>query len=168
MGKLAKAHASRPSEDGRDDLEILHPERTLSVGGREVTVREYGFLEGLRLASAAQPLVDALAAAALADPNGQLGLDAVTTVLSASPEALIACVARAADVEPAWVEALDDADGQLLLLTWWLVNSGFFVRRVLRAVALAQASRAAGPTSTPTSSPEAIALNDSGTTPPAS
>ncbi|WP_425529164.1 DUF6631 family protein [Stenotrophomonas maltophilia] len=30
------------------------------------------------------------------------------------------------------MESLAEAEGELLMLAWWRVNSGFFIRRVLR------------------------------------
>ncbi|MBS0461743.1 MAG: hypothetical protein JSS41_04640, partial [Proteobacteria bacterium] len=109
---------SRPSQDGRDDtgaqdLEILHPERVIHIGGSEVTVREYGFLAGLRLQAAAAPIVAALADAA----ERGLDLAAIQGVLAAHPAQIVALLAAATDLPPAQIEALPDDEGQLLLLT---------------------------------------------------
>ncbi|MBS0457468.1 MAG: hypothetical protein JSS44_09095 [Proteobacteria bacterium] len=165
--KVAAVSPSRPSQDGRDDtgaqdLEVLHPERVIHIGGSEVTVREYGFLAGLRLQAAAAPIVAALADAA----ERGLNLAAIQGVLAAHPAQIVALLAAATDLPPAQIEALPDDEGQLLLLTWWAVNAGFFVRRVATAIAARRAAEAsAGQTSTPSSSPTDTISPDSATTP---
>ena len=50
----------KPAEPGADDLQVLHPERSPIIAGRQVTVREYGFIEGLGLRPLAQPFLDEL------------------------------------------------------------------------------------------------------------
>ena len=52
------APASAPAEVGADDLEVLHPDRTATIAGRAVTMREYGFIEGLKLAPLYKGIVD--------------------------------------------------------------------------------------------------------------
>lgn len=163
MGRRADAAPeSRSSSDGRDDLAILHPERVIRVAGREVTVREYGFVQGLRIQAAAAPIISALADAA----EGRFDVEAVLAILAAHPAELVALIAAATELAPAEIEALPDDEGQLLMLTWWTVNAGFFVRRVaMRVAPRIAAAPSAGATSTPSSSPPATPPSDSATTP---
>ncbi|MFU4637262.1 hypothetical protein ACM71F_30855, partial [Pseudomonas aeruginosa] len=59
--KVERETQPAPATDpGADDLQILHPERTLEVQGRMVTMREYGFVEGLKLRATMQPFLDDL------------------------------------------------------------------------------------------------------------
>ncbi|MDF5999802.1 hypothetical protein P4050_15915 [Pseudomonas aeruginosa] len=58
--KVEREQPPGPAAQGADDLQILHPEREIEVAGRKLTVREYGFVEGLRLRPMIQPLLDDL------------------------------------------------------------------------------------------------------------
>ncbi|MBS0599536.1 MAG: hypothetical protein JSR92_19940 [Proteobacteria bacterium] len=162
MARKIASDDSRPSADGRDDLNILHPERIIRVAGREVTVREYGFMQGLRIAAAAAPIIAELADAA----ERSLDVELVLATLAAHPAELVALIAAATDLTPAQIEALPDDEGQLLLLTWWAVNAPFFVRRVVMRVApRLAAAPSAGATSSPSSSPSATTPSDSSSIP---
>jgi hypothetical protein len=175
---MAKKITPRKNQDasvpGAEDLEILHPERTIHISGRklevrpipiagrDIEVREYGFLAGLKIQSAVAPIVEALAELAA---EKRLELDGVLEIVGEHPEELTALLAAATDLKPAEIEVLPDDEGQLLLLTWWAVNSGFFVRRVaMRATARIARARPAGPTSTPPSSPTTTTPNGSAST----
>ena len=163
--KLSAAERARvaPSEAGADDLAVLYPERTLTVAGERITVREYGFVEGLRLAGQVGAVVAALAAHA---QQGALAIESLQQVMAAHADAVVQLIAVACDRDPDWIAALPDADGQALALTWWAVNAGFFGRRVVLASQLAALRPApAGPTSTPPSSPTITTPAPSETTP---
>lgn len=159
---------------GNDDLDILHPERTLTVAGRTVSVREYGFFEGMDMRIVAKDFFDALYALfGAAGPAP--AYDEVEEVIAAHRPAVIGMVAAAigpnpdavADKQAAaqahadtvrWVAGLDDAAGDALLVTWWMVNAGFFLRRMMRRAAQAALSpraRSAGAGSSTDSSPVA-------------
>lgn len=164
-GKEAPAAKQRPAAP--DDLDVLHPERALTVRGRTVEVREYGYIEGLKVQAAAQPFLDALYAlvsAASAPPPAH----AVRRVFAAHAVSVQWMIAQAitppADDDIAafvdavranadWVGSLDDIEGDALTAVWWAVNSGFFTRRlqelVLAAREAAAASRSAPAGSTP-------------------
>ena len=166
MAHKINTSATPADTKGADDLEKLLPYRTVPIAGRKVTVREYGFLDGLLIKSAAKEVVDALAAV-----TGDQGIDSddIEDVLDRHPEALIALMAKACDLEPDAVATLSDVEGALLKRAWWDLNAGFFVRRVARRVAvrLAAAHRG-GETSSPPSSPTATTPSDSAPTPTAS
>ena len=76
-----------------EQLGILYPEGTMTIAGRVVTIREYGYLEGLRLLPQVQPLTDALYALldreALAPPSA----DAIAEVVAAHVDLVAALVA---------------------------------------------------------------------------
>ena len=149
-----------------DELAILHPERTLTVAGRALTVREYGFVEGLAVHRDARALVADLAA--LVRTQGDAPWDAVLDVLGQHDAVVIELVARACDVEAEWLRGLSDADGQMLLMLWWAVNGPFFVRRVVTVLATEAARRSAGANSTPPSSPQDTTPAHSAAIPPGS
>lgn len=138
---------------GADDLQVLHPELQATIAGREITVREYGFVEGMRLRPLLQPFLDDLHAIVA---GGSLPpLEHITTLLGTHIDAVIEAVATAADLEVEWLTtpARTQDEGQHLLMLWWAANGPFYVRSVFSRIAADHAvSRHAGATSTPSSS----------------
>lgn len=154
--KIDRNAKPAPVQDtGADDLNVLAPDMQLVIGDRTLTVREYRFMEGLRVRAKARPLIDDLEAFVKDGAAVDAGVEDYVELLakhSALVRELIADSVQGIDAD--WIEALDDADGQVLLLTWWGVCGRFFVRVVaarLRDRLLAQARRvaSAGPTSSP-------------------
>lgn len=147
------AKPQKPSEPGADDLQVLHTERSATIAGRVVVVREYGFIEGLGLRPLVQPFLDDLHAQIAS--GGVPELEQILVILGTHHETIQALVAKAADVEPEWVASLNQDDGYVLLILWWEVNGPFYFRSVLRRVLAEKATAAlrAGRTSTPPSPP---------------
>ncbi|CDF82150.1 hypothetical protein PKB_0782 [Pseudomonas knackmussii B13] len=162
MGRRVKAPVkSAPADQvGADDLQVLHPERSLSIAGREITVREYGFVEGLGLRPLIQPFLDDLYALV----NGRKGLpplEEILGVLGKHSDLVAQLMAIAADVDPEWIHQLPSQQGNTLLYAWWTVNGPFFVGAVVDRIrgelaAEAQRKALAGPTSTQPSSSEGM------------
>ncbi|HLD65155.1 MAG TPA: DUF6631 family protein [Pseudomonas sp.] len=146
---MAKRVAKPAPEAGADDLEVLHPERSAIIAGRALTVREYGFVEGLGLRALMRPFLDDLHA--IVDGGSLPPLDQVTDMLGQHSDAVVQAIAVAADVEPAWIHTLGQDDGEHLMLLWWTANGPFYVRSVYQRIATARAvaSQHAGATSTP-------------------
>ncbi|AMV00332.1 DUF6631 family protein [Xanthomonas citri] len=160
LGESAKkASAAKPNAADASiaELDVLAPQRDVPAGGRIVTVREYGYFEGLRLLPQIKPFLDDLqvqftgASAPTVDAIAELlatHVDLVQQLVAratvpAQPDAYAMDIAIGQQVQ--WMEALNEAEGDLLVLTWWMVNSPFFIRRVLRAAAqVAVAARSAG------------------------
>lgn len=146
-GALSKSASAAAKE-----LEVLHPDREVVIAGRGVMVREYGFIEGAKLAPLIKPLTDALHGL-IADADAPPGFDAIAFVMAEHIDAVVQLVATAADVEPEWITGLSDQDGDFLMQVWWQTNAHFFIRRVLRKAAQEKvARRLAGGVSTPPSS----------------
>ncbi|KAF3999065.1 DUF6631 family protein [Glaciimonas immobilis] len=162
----------RRKKNADNDIDILHPERTAMLNGRNIVVREYGFVEGMRLRPLMQPFLDDLFEAMKAGQpaNYQQAL----AIIAANIDAVTELAAVAADVEVEWVRALSDSDGQALLMWWWGANCSFFMQRnlsrrqvelqenALQEMTLAQSD---GAKSTPPSSPTTTAPGASATTP---
>jgi hypothetical protein len=132
----------KAAKDAQDDLGILYPEREAQIGGRAIVMREYGFLEGMKLNALIQPLVDGIAALALSDQIPDP--DALRPLFAENAEAVVKLIAKACDQPEEWVERLDDEAGRALQLLWWGVNNHFFGRRVLQAVLLDGVKASAG------------------------
>lgn len=111
-----------------DDLAVLHPDRTLPIGGRDVTIREYGFFEGLDVADRASAFIADLVAAS---EDGTLRYTQVRRLYGRHRAVIPVIAAQAADVEVEWLQALQADDLELYLATWFAVNAAFFVREAL-------------------------------------
>jgi hypothetical protein len=158
--KLPAAPASETA--AADDLAILHPDRTLVLGGRTIVLREYGFFEGLDVADRASSFIADLIAAS---DDGALRYAQVRRLFGRHRAVIPAIAAQAGDVDAAWLETLAPDELELYLATWFAVNAAFFVREVLaelREAQLLAAGASAGAISSPDSPPPATAtLSDS-------
>lgn len=182
MAKVVpKTAAALAAEREPSDMEVLHPERTVELGGEVVVVREYGNVEWLRLLPAAEPMVAAVAEM-LASPH-EPTYEAVLNAIATHTDGLLPLIVQAADRDMDWLESLAPDDVENLLMLWWGVNGHFFVRRarirqtverasaVIKERAVAQAAKAvasAGASSTPPSSPTGTSAATSAATPSAS
>ena len=143
---------------GADDLAVLHPDITVKIAGRSVTVREYGLLEGLKVRSYTRPF--AVEIEQLLSGGGEVlvedVMDAVGLHVSIVHRALAQSIAQpgdeASDADLSWIATLKDLEGDHLLSTWWGVNGLFFLRQATRRVAeRARRQALAGATSTQSS-----------------
>lgn len=160
MAKKIERKMPKPVED---DLEILHPHQTIVIDGVKVEVREYGFVQGLRLRPLANPLIIDLTALLA---KGTLPLEDVIDIIAAHDETVLQLIAESTGTDVDWLKRLNGADGDLLLLTWWVVNANFFIRSVQRRRAdkLTAERLGDGGISTPPSSPTATTPPTSATT----
>ncbi len=139
--------------EGADDLNVLHPNLEATLNGRQVVVREYGFIEGLKLQAELQPFLDGLYAMTMA--GSKPGLHEILALIGQHTDLVAHAIARAADVEPSEVlELKDHQEGHTLLMKWWIVNGPFVWRCVRDRIVgeRAVAKHLAGQTSTPGSS----------------
>lgn len=119
-------------QGGQGDLAVLHPECRATIGGRPLVVREYTFMQGLRLTPLISPIVDAMADLALA---GELpDPEAMRPVFAQHADSMLMLIAEACGQDVSWVAALPDDEGRKLHLMWWTVNAHFFGRRVMQSV----------------------------------
>jgi hypothetical protein len=147
---------ARAEATSAETLAILHPERQLVVAERTLEVREYGFIEGLKLQSGCKGFLDGLFGL-FAPPAEPPSLEAIADVMAEhiitvqwmiaqaitplydDPEEFVAAVASNAR----WIGRLPEEAGDLLTACWWEVNKGFFTRRLQRRALAASAARAA-------------------------
>lgn len=112
--------------DPAAELEIIAPDVEVTLAnGRIVTVREYSFLDGLRLQNLAAPVLDALAS------SEDITVQRLSEVFGEHAELMPALMTAACDLPAATIRKLSDHDGQLLLAAFWRVNKDFFVQRLL-------------------------------------
>lgn len=160
------------NKDGQDDLAILHPERQQTVAGRDLTMREYGYVESLQHGALVSAVVAALKP--LVASGGLEDINALRAAFASCGDATLALQAIACDQPEAWVRGLSAKDGSALFMLWWTVNGPFFADRLVETVAwqrgMQEARRRAsdGATSTPPSLPPATTSTASADTPSAS
>lgn len=169
---VPQSTAAPAAEREPSDMEVLHPERFVVLGGQKVMVREYGNVEWLRLLPVAEPMVAAIADM-LAGPN-EPTYEVVLHAIATHTDAMLPLIVQAADRDMAWLESLRPHEVESLLMVWWSVNAHFFVMRARnrQAVEMASAARKAstaqalaGQKSTHASSPTATSAATSATTP---
>lgn len=148
------------AETSANDLDIMQPDHTITVGGRTVTVMEYRFTDGLRVRAKARPFVRDLQAQV---ETGEMLAEDVLDIIAAHADLVRELVLDAVEgADEDWLHGLDDEDGQTVLLTWWAVNGPFFMRQIVRRLAERMAFKAttqgrAGSTSSTGSSAPATA-----------
>lgn len=148
--------------DGQDDLAILFPERASVIAGVAVTMREYSFPESLEHHAAIARFTDAITGIALRGDFADL--DSLRGAFGACRDDVMGLIAVACDQPVDWVRSLGANDGEQLMMLWWAVNSGFFLRRVLLSVGMRKAREFGGPTSLAPLSPAATGPETSGGT----
>lgn len=152
--KTIKATPASTKKSGADDLTILHPNQTRKIAGINITVREYGWVEGLKLRELAQPIL--LDIEALMVDGNVPGYDQLRVILGKHASTTLQLIAQAADVDLEFLETLNQRDGELLEAMWWGCNGPFFLRSVIkkigdkRLVSMLQGGRISTPSSSPT------------------
>ena len=179
MAQITQKAAAVPAADREpSDMEVLHPERFVELGGQKIMVREYGNVEWLRLLPVAEPMVAAVAEM-LAGPN-EPTYEVVLNAIATHTDGLLPLILQAVDRDIDWLESLAPDEVEVLLQAWWGVNFHFFVQRARNRQAVERASAAlkerivaqamqtmesAGARSTPPSSPTATSEATSVATP---
>jgi len=147
MAQRAEARPQAP-EVGADDLNVLHPDLPAKIAGRSIVVREYGFIEGLRLRPLLQPFLDDLHAVTVG--GGLPELEGIVAIIGKHADAISEAICVATGVELEWLESLSQDDGQHLLMLWWSANGPFYIRSVFQRIVAERAvtTRHAGEAST--------------------
>lgn len=134
--KIGKSNASPAADPAAgEDLVALHPHVPLMLAGRAITIREYGFWEGLEVAGRATAFIADLVESCT---SGTLRFAQVRRLFGKHKDVIVEIAAQSADVEPDWILSLDGQDAELFLTTWFTVNTRFFMREVVEEVREAQ------------------------------
>lgn len=157
MARRVKAQpAPKPSTAATAELPVMRPDFEITIAGRTLTVREYEFFEGLEVAHRAEAFINDMAACA---SEGELRYDRIRRLLGVHRVVVQSIAAQAAGVDESWLAALSNADKDMLMSTWFAVNSGFFVHEAVVTLREWRTLGRAldGPTSSPLSPPPASA-----------
>ncbi|HEM7588745.1 hypothetical protein QZQ06_13360 [Serratia marcescens] len=155
-----------------DELNILIPDRTLTICGVQVTVHEYTLAEQLQHRQPLKAISEGFMDAMNAKPDAEVSIDELYDVLGANWDAVLQAVAVSCGRSVEWVAGLTGEDSERLLLIWWGVNAAFFTRNAIRPALtrLVQQlqNQPFGERSSAASSTTATDSAICGTTPPAS
>jgi hypothetical protein len=132
-----------------NDLATLVPaEAELVIGGVKIKVLPLGFFAGIKYQAELVPVINALLE--LASEEADIPIDKIGAIFNGHQPLLFELMAVSTSKPVEWVESLEDEDGLMLLMTFWKVNSGFFVRRlVIAATARRREHQSAGEKSVP-------------------
>lgn len=167
---------SKP-QSKKDDLDILFPDREVRIGEKTLRVRELRFAEQMTHNHLLMPVANAFTALA-SDLRMDDGMTHVLDLLSEHAEQVLPLVAVSCnplgalpdqlEATQRWIAGLRSEEGEVLFMVWWAANQGFFVRRLLRPMQVAQERARAGRASSPTSLPLDTNTETLATTPSAS
>lgn len=131
-------HQAPAADEAASDIEILFPDETLEIAGKTVEVREFRYLEGLRAIALARPLLQGLAEML---EDGEFDALALDGLIADHHEVWIQLMAISTDQPATWIEGLPSREGRRLGMTFWRVNSRFFMEPLVFGGALARAMR---------------------------
>lgn len=154
----AKPSAAKKKTSAAEVVSALQPDATVTIAGKKITVREYGYFEGARVAHKARAFIADMTAAC---GGRALSYAAVRRLIGVHEDVAVAIAAQAADVETDWVRGLSRTELDLFFSTWFAVNASFFVQEVV--VEIREAALLASMGSKPTASSSASPMPDSGT-----
>jgi hypothetical protein len=158
--RLDKSKKAAPSgAAAASALSVLHPEAQMEIAGRLVEMREYGYIEGLKLQAGCKAFLDELYTL-FEQASTPPSIDAVSDVManhvltvqwmaaqamtrvSEDPQTFVDAIKEHA----AWIGSLGEDAGDVLVSMWWGVNRGFFTRRLQRRLQAEKASRSSAST----------------------
>jgi hypothetical protein len=121
--------AKKKDTQAQEEAEILFPDADIVIGGETITVREFGFIEAMKVEPIAWPIIEALAD--IGTDWESVDFRQVMVVFADNTEAFVQLIAASTGKSREWVTKLNDRDGSAIANTFWRVNQGFFVRRLL-------------------------------------
>ena len=118
-----------------NDAAILFPDETVEIDGEQVTVREFRYLEGLRAAALARPLLAGLRE--IIETDDDIEPEALDALIGEHTDIWVQLIAMSTGLSAERIGELSDRDGVTLSMAFWRVNGPFFTRRLLLASAVA-------------------------------
>lgn len=134
------------------DEEIIFSESVVTIQGEAITVNEITYVQGLRLNAAIRPMIDDMVAL-FAQREREADFEQMQDVFATHADIVNRMMMLATGKDQDFIDSLKDDEGQLLLMTFWQVNAGFFTRRLVsRAIQKMQAEDRASQSNTAKSS----------------
>lgn len=167
--KVTPAASSSAAErdSAAEELAIMNPDITLTLGEESVVVSEYSFWDAMDVVyGEGRRFLDDVVAM-LEAGNGD-AWEQVRSLIGRHRSYLLRAIARSVGRGQGWVEGLSSHDADALFSTWWAVNARFFLREATVVITgRLAAKRSAGPKSSPLSpAPDSAAPTASATDTP--
>ena len=115
------------AETTASDEAIIFPESETTIKGEKITVNEISYSQGMQIHFQIKPMIESMSEA-FAEANPDFSM--MEGVFAEHLDIVNKMMALTTGKTEAWVNNLSDEEGQLLLMTFWMVNSGFFIRRI--------------------------------------
>ena len=124
-----------------NNLEVLMPNREITLAGETITVREYSFKDALTIGNE----IDQFVALIVAEMNStnKLSIEQADLIIINNLELVHSLISTSIQKPVTWIEALSYENGLQLLDWWWVVNSGFFMNAVTRKIIRQNATKQA-------------------------
>lgn len=124
-----------------NDLEVLMPNREITLAGEIITVREYSFKDALTIGND----IDQFVALIVNEMNGtnKITIEQADTIIMGNLELVYSLISTSIQKPISFIEALSYEDGLQLLDWWWVVNSRFFMNAVTRKIIRQNAAKQA-------------------------
>lgn len=116
-------------QSAADELNVLFPDQRLEIGGKSIEVREYTLLQQMQYRDKFEPFIQSLRA--LLSSNEELTFDAVQACIAKHYDDVFTLIGIATGESQSFIQNLKGEDADALLAAWWVVNSDFFVKRVV-------------------------------------
>lgn len=120
------------TKEQSNDLEVLIPNREITLAGEIITVREYSFKDALTIGND----IDQFVALIVNEMNGtnKITIEQADTIIFNNLELVYSLISTSIQKPISFIEALSYENGLQLLDWWWVVNSGFFMNAVTRKI----------------------------------
>ena len=113
-----------------NEAEILFSEQQLEIKGEKLTVREFSFIEGLRVNQMVRPFIKSMRHV-FTEEDKDSDFSSMSAVFSDHMDVLIDLMSISTGQPVEWFSTLSDTEGQTLLMAFWSVNKAFFINRLL-------------------------------------
>ncbi|XKM14237.1 hypothetical protein RCS94_03470 [Orbaceae bacterium ac157xtp] len=115
-----------------NDLDILMPNREITIANEVITIREYSFKDALTIGAE----IDQFTALIVAAMNGtnKITIEQADAIFINNIELVNSLISVSINKPISFIESLDYEDGIQLLDWWWVVVSGFFMNAVTRKI----------------------------------
>ena len=132
-----KENTTEVPDETLTEMPVLDSDIWIIIGDDRIQVRRFSFLEGMRLEQECRPLLEELAKVLAPPIASEDGVDygKVMDIFAQHATELVRLLGVSTGKPEEWVAALDDESGYNLMMAFWGVNYGFFVRRVMMILA---------------------------------
>ena len=115
-----------------NEAEIINPDQDLTINGETITVKEFRFKQAMTAAVTAADIVEEMRVL-ITDKGNDLHLTDIEGLFAKHWDAFIALLSLSTGKDEVYLTELSDMEGQSLMNSFWVVNSGFFMRRLMAA-----------------------------------